>query len=111
MRNTSLAGLEMAMMLPPLFTNRKSGMIVLSRFHDTEEATNCHDSVEWRTQQKEMWYSALLVAGREAGIRYNVSYGELLKKCFHDIENKGLKSRLRRLTAGFHGIGTAAIPC
>ncbi|MDR2022215.1 MAG: hypothetical protein LBQ71_02950 [Hungatella sp.] len=97
MKNTPLAGFEVAMMLPPLFTNRQCGVIVLNRFHYMKESTNCHDCSAWRAKC-ELRNCPWLAEWLEAD---NVSYGELLKECFHDIGERGFQGRLRKLVAQF----------
>ena len=101
MRDTNLAGLESAMMLPPLFKPRQSGIAILNRFRYTKESTDCRDCIEWDRKKKCGVLCCSWLAERlEAG---NISYGELLKECFHDMNDKRFQVRLQHLTKKFSG--------
>ena len=101
MRDTDLAGLESAMMLPPLFKPRHSGLAILNRFRYTKESTDCRDCIEWDRKKKCgaercPWLAERLEAG-------NISYGELLKECFLDMNDNRFQLRLQRLARKFYG--------
>lgn len=97
MHDTHLAGLEAEMMLAPFFTQRTSGVMILSRFHYDKKSTNCKDCLSYHkgcTETTCPWLAERLEAGA-------VSYRELLKICFENLRNKRMKARLRRLSS--HG--------
>ncbi|MGI6402888.1 MAG: hypothetical protein ACOX0K_01420 [Oscillospiraceae bacterium] len=101
MRDTSLAGLETAMMFPPFFKQRQSGVAILNRFRYTKESTDCRGCMEWENiKECGAPYCPWLVERLEA---CNVSYSELLKECFRGMDHKSLQVRLQHLAAGFHG--------
>lgn len=83
------------MMLAPFFTQRTSGVMILSRFHYDKKSTNCKDCVSYHKGCAETvcpWLAERLEAG-------TVSYRELLKICFENLRNKRMKARLRRLSS------------
>ena len=100
MRDTNLAGLESAMMLPPLFKPRQSGIAILNRFRYTKESTNCRDCTQWQKKECSAERCPWLAERLEAG---NISYGELLKECFRDLDDKRFQVRLQRLARKFYG--------
>ena len=100
MRDTNLAGLESAMMLPPLFKPRQSGIAILNRFRYTKESTDCRDCIEWDRKKKCGVLCCPWLAERlEAG---NISYGELLKECFRDLNDKNSLRILFGKTSNCH---------
>ena len=100
MRDTNLAGLESAMMLPPLFKPRQSGITILNRFRYTKESTDCRDCTQWQKKECSAERCPWLAERLEAG---NISYGELLAECFRDINDKRFQIRLQRLARKFYG--------
>lgn len=101
MRDTNLAGMEVSMMLPPLFKPRQSGIAILNRFRYTKESTDCRDCIEWDRKKKCgaeccPWLAERLEAG-------NISYGELLKECFRDLNDKRFQLRLQCIARKFYG--------
>lgn len=100
MRDTNLAGMESAMMLPPLFKPRQSGLAILNRFRYTKESTDCRDCTQWQKKECSAERCPWLVERLEAG---NISYGELLKECFRDLNDKHFQVRLQRLARKFYG--------
>lgn len=100
MQNTQLAGLEAAMMTPPRFTPRRSGMMVLDHHCYTREDTDCRFCAKWRRRRCDAGRCAWIAERLEAGA---VSFRELLNDCFGKLGNRRFQDRLHAMTTGYDG--------
>lgn len=98
MKGTPAADIEQAMMSIPNFAPRRSGMMVLCRFHYRREDVDCKNCVQYRRGCR-AGTCPYLAERLEAGA---VSYETLVADCFDPLGGR-LWARIKEMLASCHG--------